>query len=214
MLGRPLIAYTIDAAIQSGLFARIVVSTESAEIADIARRHGADVPFMREPDLADDFTPISAVTTDALARLEAAGESYQQVAQLMANCPLRDAEDIRASHEQFCRTGSDSQISVTRFGWQNPWWAMERSEEYELKPLFASRIVARSQDLPQVFCPTGAVWWAKADVLRDRGTYHIERRSGWEIPWQRGIDIDTEEDWAMAEVLFRISQVMVTGHGA
>jgi len=213
MFGKPLIAYTIDAAIQSGLFSRIVVSTDSPTIAGIAHQHGADVPFLRDANLADDHTPVSEATCDALARLEKTGERYDQVAQLMPNCPLRDAEDIRASNEQFTQTHSASQISITRFGWQNPWWAMQRNDERVLDPLFATKVTERSQDLPDLFCPTGAVWWAEARALRQHGTYHIEGRSGWEIAWQHGIDIDTQQDWEMAEILFRAAQQMVTAHG-
>ncbi len=101
-------------------------------------------------------------------------------------------------------TGAESQISVVRYGWQNPWWAMRRNERYELEPVFKEQMTARSQDLPELFCPTGAIWWARTGTLRRTKTFHLENRTGWEIPWQRGIDIDTFEDWAMAEVLFKL----------
>jgi len=84
---------------------------------------------------------------------------------------------------------------------------MRRDNEFVLEPLFKDAMTQRSQDLPELFCPTGAIWWAKAEVLRSAGTYHIAKKTGWEIPWQRGLDIDTEDDWAMAEVLLRTSQV-------
>ena len=201
LFGKPLIGYTIEAAIRSNIFERIVVSTDSPEIADTARHFDAEVPFLREADLADDHTPVSAVTVDCLDRLDPEGSKFEYVAQLMANCPLRTAEDIRSSYEQFVESGADSQISVTRYGWQNPWWAMHRTEAYELKPIFDDRVTERSQDLPDLFCPTGVIWWAKVDVLRRERTYHIAGRTGWEIPWQRAVDIDTEEDWEMAELL-------------
>ena len=199
--GRPLIAHTVDAARRSGLFARIVVTTDSPLIAEIARANGAEVPFLRQPALADDVTPVSAATLDALERLDPRGETYLQVCQLMPNCPLRTAADIVASYQQFVDTGVDAQVSVVRFGWQNPWWAMRRTSDLTLEPLFPERIAERSQDLPQLFCPTGAVWWAKADVLRTQGTFHVPGRTGWEISWIHGIDIDTEDDWILTEVL-------------
>jgi pseudaminic acid cytidylyltransferase len=204
--GKPLIAYTIDAARQSGLFERIVVSTDSVEIAEVARRYGAEIPFLRDTSLADDFTPVSAVTVDALRRLDPAGEKFGYVCQLMPNCPLRTAGDILDSYRQFVGSGAESQISVMRYGFQNPWWAMRRNEKYELEPVFADPITARSQDLPQLFCPTGAIWWARASVLRREGTYYAANRTGWEIPWDRGVDIDSEDDWAMAEVLLSLAQ--------
>lgn len=67
-------------------------------------------------------------------------------------------------------------------------------------------MTARSQDLPELFCPTGAIWWVKTVALRQTKTFHTPNRTGWKIPWQRGIDIDTFEDWGMAEVLFRLEQ--------
>ncbi|MCM3874393.1 MAG: acylneuraminate cytidylyltransferase family protein [Pyrinomonadaceae bacterium] len=212
MLGKPLIAYTIEAALTSGLFARVVVSTDSEEIAKIAERHGAEVPFLRDLVLADDDTPVSLATVDALNRLDPNGEEYQNVAQLMANCPLRDSNDVCASFEQFVSTAAESQISVTRFGWQNPWWAMERTQSYELRPIFNQQVLRRSQDLPELLCPTGVIWWAKAEVLRREKTYHVPTRTGWEIPWQRGLDIDTEDDWAMAEMLMSLSRREVEAH--
>jgi pseudaminic acid cytidylyltransferase len=196
--GKPLIAYTIEAAIASGLFGQIVVSTDSDEIASIARMYGAVVPFIRDRSLSDDRTPVSAATVDALRRLDNEATTYTYVAQLMANCPLRSSVDVLESHRQLMSSGSCSQISVTRFGWQNPWWAMKRDGSFELKPLFEAQTTQRSQDLPELFCPTGAIWWARAETLREAGTYHVPGRTGWEIPWERGVDIDTEDDWEMA----------------
>lgn len=202
LAGKPLIAYAIDAARASGLFARIIVTTDSAIIAEIATRHGAEVPFLRAASLADDVTPVSAATVDVLKRLDPDGATYGSVAQLMPNCPLRDADDVRDSFLQFAATGAASQLSVARYSWQPPWWAMRRNEEFELMPLFPREATHRSQDLPPLYCPTGAIWWARADVLRAAGTFHVEGRTGWEIAPAHGLDIDTEEDWRLAEALF------------
>jgi N-acylneuraminate cytidylyltransferase len=204
LAGRPMIAYTVEAACASGLFDRVVVTTDSREIAKIAERHGAEAPFLREAALADDVTPVSLATLDALQRLDPEGERYDMLAQLMPNCPLRSAEDVQHSHVQFRERNSPSQISVVRYGWQNPWWAMRRNQQFALEPLFPDEMKQRSQDLPELFCPTGAIWWASADALRREKTFHLEGRTGWEIPWERGIDIDTQEDWAMVEVLLKM----------
>lgn len=204
LLGVPAMAYSIRAALESGIFDRVVVSTDSEEIARVAREHGAEVPFVRDASLADDHTPVSLATVDALERLDPRGEHFTVVAQLMANCPLRDADDVRASWRQFLDTGARSQLSVMRFGFQNPWWAMRRSDDFVLDPIFGERATAPSQSLPELFCPTGAIWWARAEVLRAERTFHVEGRTGWEISWQHGVDVDTEDDWAMAELLARL----------
>ncbi len=205
LAGTPLIAYTIAAALESRVFASVVVSTDSDETAEIARSYGATVPFMRAASLAGDSVPVSAATVDALIRLDPEENRYTSVCQLMPNCPLRNAGDIVASYEQFVRSGATSQLSVTRFGWQNPWWAMRRKPDFSLDPLFPAALAERSQDLPELFCPTGAVWWARAGVLRSEGTFHVASRTGWEIPWMRAVDIDNEDDWNAAELLLRMS---------
>lgn len=199
--GRPLIHYTIDAALESGVFAAVVVSTDSEEIAEAARAGGAEVPFLRAAGLADDHTPVSAVTVDALERLDPAGERYAAVAQLMPNCPLRTSADVRASLEQFAGSGADVQLSVCRYGWLNPWWAMSLGPQGVLAPLFAERLADRSQDQPELYCPSGAIWWAKAAALREAGTFHVPGRTGWVMPWEHALDVDTEDDWRMVEAV-------------
>ena len=179
------------------------MSTDSATIATVARDCGAEVPFLRDPVLADDETPVSAVTVDAVERLGAG--AFAHVAQLMPNCPLRTADDIRSSHEQFAGSAAPAQLSVARFGFQNPWWAMRRDLQHRLVPLFPDRITERSQDLPELVCPTGAVWWARTSVLIGERTFHVPDRTGWELPWQHAMDIDTEDDWQLAELLLRRS---------
>jgi len=200
--GRPLIAYSIAAAVESGLFSQVVVSTDSEEIAAIALQYGADVPFLRQASLADDQTPVSLATCDALEKLDPGGSRFDAVAQLMANCPLRTASDVVDSYQQFKHAERDVQISVCRYGWLNPWWAMTRGPGLEVEPLFEDQLRQRSQDLPDLYCPTGAIWWAKSSVLRSQRTFHVSGRTGWEIPWERALDIDDEDDWRMAEVLF------------
>jgi CMP-N-acetylneuraminic acid synthetase len=214
LAGRPVLEYTVEAALASGLFAAVVVTTDSPTIADVARRAGAAVPFLRSAALAGDDVPVSSATTDVLRRLDPTGTDFTAVAQLMPNCPLRNAEDVRASYRQFGATGAESQLSVVRFGWQNPWWALERDSSMRLAPLFGDRITAPSQDLPPLYCPTGAIWWAQAAVLRSEGTFHIAGRTGWEIPWERGVDVDTEEDWRMLELLHRLEQPQGVPAGA
>lgn len=206
LAGRPLLAHVIAAAVESGLFERVVVSTDDPTIAEAARTHGADVPFLRSADLSDDVTPVSTATVDALQRLDPDGTRYVEVCQLMPNCPLVRAQDVRASHEQFATSGTEAQVSVVRYGWQNPWWALTRDGDLRIEPLFPDALRQRSQDLPELFCPTGAVWWVRAASLRRAGTFHLPGRTGWEMPWERGVDVDTEDDLAFVEMLHRVLQ--------
>lgn len=201
---KPLIAYTLEAAQASAVFERIVVSTDSEIIAEIARTYGAEVPFVRSTELADDHSPVSLVTLDALSRLEAAGDSFTHVAQLMPNCPFRTAEDIKHSLEQFQRTNASAQLSVTRYGWLNPWWALEKQGGHALKPLFPEALTQRSQDLTELFCPTGAIWWATPAALSTARSFYTGTHTGFELPWQRALDIDDMDDWRMARALLAL----------
>jgi N-acylneuraminate cytidylyltransferase len=211
--GRSTLERAIDAAVESELFTRVVVSTDDPAIASLAERCGADVPFLRDASLADDVTPVSKVTVDALERVDPDGTRYGYVAQLMANCPLRTAADVRASHACFVASAAPAQLSVAPFGWQNPWWAMMLAPDGALRPLFPRRATQRGQDLPPLFAVTGAVWWADAAVLRRERTFHVPGRTGWEMPWERAIDIDTADDWQLAELL--VERALVDGgvHG-
>ena len=200
-LGQPLIAYTIEAALESGVFARVIVSTDDQEVAEISERFGAEVPFMRSAALSDNHTASSPVTADALERLDPSAKLYAYVAQLLPTSPLRNASDVRASFQQLIGTGAPAQISITRFGWLYPWWAFERDPQLRLTPLFPEAMQKRSQDLPPLFGPVGAIWWAQAESLRQTRNFYMPDHTGWEIPWERAVDIDTEDDWRMAELL-------------
>jgi len=121
--GKPMLAWTIEAALQSAQYKQVLVSTDDPEIAEIARSFGAQVPFLRNSG-ADDNTPSSEATLAALRQAEQHwGEQFDVVSQLMANCPLRDANDITAAIQNFINQGAESQICSFRFGWMNPWWA-------------------------------------------------------------------------------------------
>lgn len=204
--GRPMIAYTVEAALGSGVFETVIVSTDDAAIAEVARGCGAEVPFVRRPDLANDHAHVSEVALDALQRLDPDGSRFDVVAQLLPNCPLRTADDVRASQRAFEAGSSPAQLSVTRYGWLNPWWAMRRGDDGRLSPLFPDEMSSRSQDLPLLVCPTGAVWWARADALREHRSFHMPLRTAFELPWERAIDIDDEADLRMAEVVLELSR--------
>ena len=205
LAGKPAIAYSIRAALDSELFDRVIVSTDSEAIAEISRAAGAETPFMRAPELSGDHTGVSEVTLDALERVDGDGTRYDAVCQLMANCPLRNAEDVRSSHSQFVATGANAQLSVTSYGWLNPWWAMRMDPDHRLEHILPDSLGKRSQDLPELFCPTGAVWWATSDALRKERTFHTSDKQGWQMPWYRAIDIDSDDDWRMAEMMLGLA---------
>jgi CMP-N-acetylneuraminic acid synthetase len=209
--GKPMIAWTIDAALESGLFDRVLVSTDDPEIAEVAACHGAPVPFLRD-GFADDQSPVSLATLAALDQLEReCGESYAVVAQLMANCPIRSAADIRAAVAHFDQVGAPSQISCFKFGWMNPWWASRLDEASRPTPLFPKESTARSQDLPPLYCPTGAIWLARVEALRTHRSFYTPDRIFCPLGWEAAVDIDDMEDFYMADAVFLRLQARYDG---
>lgn len=206
--GKPMVAWSIEAALGSGKFAHVLVSTDDEKIAAISRAHGAEVPFLRNA-AADDNASSSEATLASLAQAEQYwGEEYDTVVQLMANCPLRDAEDIAASVENFETSSAGSQISCFRFGWMNPWWASKLGEAGHPEHLFPEALDARSQDLPALYCPTGALWIAHSSFLREHRTFYGEGHIFHPLPWISAMDIDDHDDLAMANAYYLIK------HGA
>lgn len=199
--GRPMIAWTIDAARESQLFDRIVVSTDDDRIASVARDCGVEVPFLRD-DFADDHTPVSDATLHALEQSERHfGESYQSVCQLMANCPIRAADDIVDAYRAFDESDADFQISCFRFGWMNPWWAVRLDDVSRPTWLFPEIIGKRSQDLDELYCPTGAIWLAATQPLKQAGTFYGPDFRFHPLNWQSALDIDDKNDLEMAAVV-------------
>lgn len=199
--GKPLIAWTIEAARDSGLFDRVIVSTDDEEIAQQSRDSGGEVPFMRTK-YADDTSPPSLVTVDALERLAADGDQFDQVVQLFAATPLRTAADICDAIKAFESREANFQLSCYKLGWMRPWWALTLADDGKGTWLFPHALT-RSQDLPPIYAPSGATWVARVDaLLREQnfyGTGHVYHP----MPWQRAVDIDDADDVLMASALFR-----------
>lgn len=201
LAGRPLLEYTVNAALGSGAFERVVVSTDDDEIAAVAKAAGAEV-LSRPAKLANDDTPASEVTLAALTAL-GGSDRYPVVAQLMPNCPLRDANDVRTSAAAFAAAGAPFQVSVAPYGYQVAWWAMTLAANGELEPLYPEAIKRRSQDLPPAYCPSGAIWWAKSDALESAGTFYGPGVRGEPLTWEHALDIDEAADLELAAVILR-----------
>jgi len=200
--GKPMIAWTIEAALKSKLFDRIIVSTEDEEVAVISRKCGAEVPFYRDK-YTDDYSAISVVTSHALEQAEKHfQESYEIVVQLMANCPLRDVTDICNAYENIINKKNTYQVSSFKFGWMNPWWAYKVDDLDNPTPLFEYEVTQRSQDLPDLQCPTGAIWIAKVDEFKKTKDFYSTGYKFCEINWKSAVDIDNFEDLEMAKLLF------------
>jgi CMP-N-acetylneuraminic acid synthetase len=200
--GKPMLAWTVEAALQSGQFDRVLVSTDDQEIAEIGRSFGGEAPFLRDT-AADDLATSSEATLAALKQAEEYwGEQYDVVSQLMANCPLRDAKDIKATVQNFMDERAESQISCFRFGWMNPWWAAKIDRQNVPEYLFPKARLRRSQDLPPLYCPTGAIWVSQTAVLKSERTFYTRNHILYPLSLTSAVDIDDESDMEMAMFYF------------
>jgi CMP-N-acetylneuraminic acid synthetase len=198
-MGKPMIAWTIEAAQKSGLFAKIVVSTDDEAIAKVSRECGAEVPFLRNSK-ADDISPVSEATITTLKQLEEAGEVFDDVVQLFAVCPLRHTQDILDAYSFYIKSGRPFALSCFKYAWMNPWWMISLNEEKE-GTWINKDALKRSQDLPEVVCPTGAVWIANIKELYKENTFYGTGHVFWEMEWKRAVDIDNYEDIELAKAL-------------
>lgn len=204
--GQPMIAWTIKAARESKLFDRILVSTDDAAIAEVAINAGAEVPFLRT-NYADDYASVSEATIFALQQaMDHWQEEYEVVVQLMANCPLRTSADIQSLVSKFEAKKRTAQISCFEYGWMNPWWAAMINDEGRPTQVFSETLTHRSQDLPKLYCPTGAIWISTVKALLAHQTFYSPDHTFESIPLKSAMDIDDYEDLKMANALLLASE--------
>ena len=201
--GKPLIVHAIDTARRCASVGRIVVSTDNAEIADAARRAGAEVPFLRPSDLGADDTPDLPVLEHALRELARNGYHPFAVVWLRPTSPLRTPDDVDAAVELLRRTGADSVRSVCLTE-HHPYW-MKVLEDDRLRPLLPDRDDAaypRRQLLPDVYRLNGAIEVIRCDRLAVRsGSMYGADVRGYVMPRERSIDVDDEADLDLLECL-------------
>lgn len=201
--GKPLLQYTADAALAARLLTRVVLSTDDAEIAEIGRRCGLDVPFMRPAELARDETPMVPVVRHALEAVEATDGAYDAVCLLQPTAPLRGSEEIDACIELLERAGADTVITVRRVPEEyNPHWVYFADESGALSLSTGEAApIARRQELPPAFHRDGAVYVARRAVVMERGSLFGDRVLGYVADREHTVNIDGPADWRRAEQL-------------
>jgi N-acylneuraminate cytidylyltransferase len=195
--GKPMIAWTIEAAMGSGLFDKIVVSTDDPEIAGISIKWGAEVPFLRQSK-ADDYSPVSEATIATLKQLEEIEDIFDTVIQLFAVCPLRNSADINNAYKFYLEKRRPFVLSCFKYTWMNPWWAITLNQQNEATWIFKDA-KQRSQDLPELYCPTGAIWIGNIKELYKENTFYGKGHIFWKIDWKHAVDIDNFDDIQLAK---------------
>ena len=196
--GVPMIVRSIRTALDSGLFDQVVVSTDDEEIAEVARVHGADVPFLRPADLADDFTGTAAVIVHALQQLPA----FDYACCVYATAPLLQARYLRQGFELLAQQPDKSfAFSVCNFGFPVQ-RALTLDGQGALTALYPEFRNTRSQDLPEAFQDAGQFYWGRTDAWLRGEVVYSPASLPVILPRHLVQDIDTPEDWKRAEYLY------------
>lgn len=206
--GKPLIVHTIDAAQKSGVFDRVIISTDDLEIAEISRAHGGEVPFMRPPELALDTTPSLPVLIHAIQELRKTGYEPDLVAILQPTTPLRTPEHLREAFSVFKKYSPDSVVSMKEVpGHYSPHWQFKvsddaRAEIFTGEPF--ENIIKRRQDLPKTYTRNGAVYLCKADLLyEDPPSFYGKDVRAFVMDEESSVNIDSPQDFDLAEMYMR-----------
>ena len=203
--GKPMIAWSTEAAQACGLFDHIVVSTDDSEIASVAQAFGAAVPFIRPASLSDDHTGTSAVVAHAIEFFRAKRIMVDPVCCIYATAPFVTAEDLQRCLQTLEDTHSDFAFSVTSYAFPIQ-RAIKLTETGRVEMFQPEHFNTRSQDLPQAFHDAGQFYWGRADAWCSGKALFSEDSAPVILPRHRVQDIDTPEDWERAEWMFKVLQ--------
>lgn len=201
--GKPAICWSIDAARDSGLFDHIIVTTDDEEIAAVAREAGAEVPFVRPPELSNDFAGTTEVVAHAASWVEQHWERPQAVCCIYAAAPFVRASDLRAAWNILQSGDWAYSFPVTDFG-APIFRSFRLNEQGAVEMFFPEHFSTRSQDLPQAFHDAGQFYWGRTQAWLDSLRLFGAHSKPLVIPRWRVQDIDTPEDWKRAEILARL----------
>ena len=203
--GKPLIAFSIDAALSCKYLNKVIVTTDSHDIADIAKKHGAEVPFLRPVELAaDNATTASAVSHALNFYKEEFNEVFDFVVLLQPTSPLRTSLDIDAAIDMLLQKNADAAISVCEMK-HPPQWSNTLPDDLSMKDFLPEEIKGkRRQDLPTYFRANGAIYICKVEKFLERQSFYLtENIYAYVMKEDQSVDIDTEIDFKLAELIFQ-----------
>ncbi len=198
--GLPLLVWSIKTAIVSGLFRRIIVSTDSDEYASIGKKYGAEVPWLRRKHLSEDDTPTAQVIKDVIERYETAGETFDTITLLQPTSPLRSADDILQAHKLLTEKKGNSVIGVTTCD-HPPLWCNTLPGDHSLENFIPPEAMVPRQKLPIFYRINGAVYVANVEAFKKHGTFLCPGSYALIMPAERSVDIDNETDMLLAETI-------------
>lgn len=202
--GKPLIAYSIEVALASKLFEKIIVTTDDENIANIAKKYGAEVPFLRPKEISDDFTGTADVINHAIEYLENKGESYKYVCTIYATAPLLEEKYLIEGYEKLQNSDAVNTFSATTmpFPIQR---AFKVNKDERCEMFTPEYYTARSQDLEEAYQDAGQFYWTNRDRAKKSDIEMIFSEISIPIVLPRHLvqDIDTLEDWKRAEYMYQ-----------
>ncbi len=201
--GKPIIAYSIEAALNSGLFERVIVSTDDPEIASVALEYGAEVPFERPKELSDDYTATAPVISHALQWCITNGLTPKYACSIYATAPFLQPAFLRAGLDEIKKTSCSTSYSVTSFPFPI-FRGLRINECGSLEMIWPDNELKRSQDLPKAFHDAGQFYWLDCDKFTQSKRLYNNDSRPIIIPRKYVQDIDTQEDWDIAEAMYKV----------
>ncbi len=197
LCGKPLLQYTAEVALSTKELTRVILSTEDEEIAEVGRRCGLDVPFLRPKELAQDTTPTLPVVQHAIAWLEDRQEEFDAVCILQPTNPLRRVEDIRECIKYFKESAADSLVTMLPVPHEyNPHWVYFRDDDGRIQLSTGDLTpIPRRQDLPLAFHREGSIYITRRDVIVHENSLYGSRCVGYSIDPHYSANIDSLADW-------------------
>lgn len=206
--GLPMIAWPIQAAIESQCFDRIIVSTDDDEIAELAKAHGAEVPFMRPMELSDDHTETIPVIAHAIGWQQQHGQAPTEVCCIYATAPFVQPSDLQRGLNMLKSTGADYAFSVTSYAFPIQ-RAVRLTPDERVEMFYPEQFNTRSQDLEEAFHDAGQFYWGRSSAWFAGDPIFSSASVPVILPRHRVQDIDTLQDWERAEWLFKAMQAQV-----
>jgi N-acylneuraminate cytidylyltransferase len=200
--GKPLIAYSIEAALESGLFDHVIVSTDSPDIAKLSQELGASAPFTRPDELSDDFTGTQEVIAHGIKTLQDQGMQIDYCCCIYATAPFLQVSHLQQGYD-LLKQNPDKAFALSISTFDFPVQRALIVNSMGMAPMFPAFIASRSQDLEEAFHDAGQFYWGSADDFLSKKPWFSEHALGVNIPRHLVQDIDTPEDWLRAELMYK-----------
>lgn len=201
--GQPIISYAIQAAIQSGCFDEVMVSTDDKEIAEVAKNFGATIPFLRSPENSNDFATTAEVISEVLSSYQKNGKSFDYFCCIYPTAVFVTANKLKEAQEILISSGADSLVPVVRFSF--PIQRALKLNKGRIEYFWPNEMNKRSQDLEPSFHDCGQFYFAKTDKFLATKKLFTDNTIAIEMMESEVQDIDNEEDWKIAEIKFKVA---------